>query len=65
MEHLRVMESQYLLRSSTVNDISKALKEDSPVSILKGDFINDNVSKELDSLRDIRSSGKEYLNHDS
>ena len=46
----------------TVNDISKTLKEDSPVSILKGDFINDNVSKELDSLRDIRSSGKEYLN---
>ena len=50
------------LVNSTVNDISKALKEDSPVSILKGDFINDNVSKELDSLRDIRSSGKEYLN---
>ena len=48
--------------NSTVNDISKALKEDSPVSILKGDFINDNVSEELDSLRDIRSSGKEYLN---
>jgi DNA mismatch repair protein MutS len=48
--------------NSTVNDISKTLKEDSPVSILKGDFINDNVSKELDSLRDIRSSGKEYLN---
>ena len=48
--------------NSTVNDISKALKEDSPVSILKGDLINDNVSKELDSLRDIRSSGKEYLN---
>ena len=51
------------LANSTVNDISKALKEDSPVSILKGDFINDNVSKELDSLRDIRFSGKEYLNH--
>ena len=48
--------------NSTVNDINKTLKEDSPVSILKGDFINDNVSKELDSLRDIRSSGKEYLN---
>ena len=50
------------LANSTVNDINKTLKEDSPVSILKGDFINDNVSKELDSLRDIRSSGKEYLN---
>ena len=50
------------LANSTFNDINKTLKEDSPVSILKGDFINDNVSKELDSLRDIRSSGKEYLN---
>ena len=50
------------LANSTVNDINKTLKEDSPVTILKGDFINDNVSKELDSLRDIRSSGKEYLN---
>ena len=45
-----------------ISQISKTLKEDSPVSILKGDFINDNFSKELDSLREIRSSGKEYLN---
>ena len=48
--------------NSTVNLIIKTLKEDSPVSILKGDFINDNYSNELDELRDIRSSGKEYLN---
>ena len=45
-----------------VSLISKTLKEDSPVSILKGDFINDNYSNELDELRNIRSSGKEYLN---
>ena len=47
---------------SIVSLITKTLKEDSPVSILKGDFINDNYSNELDELRDIRSSGKEYLN---
>ena len=47
---------------SIVSLISKTLKEDSPVSILKGDFINDNYSNELDELRSIRSSGKEYLN---
>ena len=47
---------------SIVNLITKTLKEDSPVSILKGDFINDNYSNELDELRNIRSSGKEYLN---
>ena len=47
---------------SIVSLIIKTLKEDSPVSILKGDFINDNYSNELDELRNIRSSGKEYLN---
>ncbi|GIR99254.1 MAG: hypothetical protein CM15mP102_00750 [Flavobacteriales bacterium] len=41
---------------------SQKHKEDSPVSVLKGDFINDNYSKELDDLREIRSSGKQYLN---
>ena len=47
---------------SIVSLITKTLKEESPVSILKGDFINDNYSNELDELRNIRSSGKEYLN---
>ena len=47
---------------SIIREISKTLKDDSPVSILKGDFIIDGFSKELDSLREIRSSGKEYLN---
>jgi len=50
------------ISGSIVSLITKTLKEDSPVSILKGDFINDNYSNELDELRDIRSSGKEYLN---
>ncbi len=47
---------------SIVSLITKTLKEDSPVSILKGDFINDKYSNELDEFRDIRSSGKEFLN---
>lgn len=47
---------------SIVSLITKTLKEDSPVSILKGDFINDKYSSELDELRDKRSSGKEFLN---
>ena len=47
---------------SIIGAISKTLKDDSPVSILKGDFINDGFSKDLDGLREIRSSGKEYLN---
>ena len=47
---------------SIIGAISKTLKDDSPVSIMKGDFIKDGFSKELDGLREIRSSGKEYLN---
>ena len=47
---------------SIIKEISKTLKDDSPVSILKGDFIKDGFSKELNGLREIRSSGKEYLN---
>ena len=45
-----------------VDEISKTLKEDSPVSVLKGDFIKHNFLKELDALREIRSSSKQYLN---
>ena len=47
---------------SIIREISNTLKDDSPVSILKGDFIEDGFSNELDSLRDIRTSGKDYLN---
>ncbi len=47
---------------SIIREISNTLKDDSPVSILKGDFIKDGFSSELDSLRDIRTSGKDYLN---
>ena len=47
---------------SIIREISNTLKDDSPVSILKGDFIEDGFSSELDSLRDIRASGKDYLN---
>ena len=47
---------------SVIREISNTLKDDSPVSILKGDFIEDGFSNELDSLRDIRTSGKDYLN---
>ena len=47
---------------SIIREISNTLKDDSPVSILKGDFIEDGFSSELDSLRDIRTSGKDYLN---
>ncbi len=48
--------------NSIIREISKTLKDDSPVSILKGDFIKEGFFTELDGLREIRSSGKSYLN---
>ena len=44
-----------------VDLISKTLNQEAPVQINKGNVIIDNFSKELDELRSIHDSGKEYL----
>ena len=41
--------------------IFKTLNQEAPVQINKGSVIIDNFSKELDELRSIHESGKEYL----
>jgi len=41
--------------------ITKTINEEAPVNINKGNTIAPNVSQELDDLRAISSSGKEYL----
>ena len=41
--------------------IEKTLREDAPVSILKGNSVRAGVSAELDELRHISTSGKNYL----
>ena len=46
-----------LIRQRIENEIS----EDPPVALHKGDVIADGVNAELDDLRDIKRSGKEYL----
>ena len=43
------------------NNIGKMLSEDAPVNINKGNAIATGVSEELDELRSIAFSGKEYL----
>lgn len=49
-------------KSDTLIEIlTSTLKEEAPVSILKGDFIADGFSKELDELRNLRTSGKVLL----
>jgi len=47
--------------SSVIEKIDHTLFDDAPVNIAKGKAIADNVSDELDELRAISNSGKEYL----
>ena len=44
-----------------VNKVSLILQQEAPVSIAKGNAIRSGVSDELDELRQISSSGKQYL----
>src|SRR5690554_3987525 len=44
-----------------IEKITATLKEEAPVSINKGNAIENGVSPELDELRNISNSGKEYL----
>lgn len=50
-----------VLLDQVVARIERDLEEESGALITKGNFIKPNVDKELDELRDIRSSGKSYI----
>ena len=43
--------------------IKQTLQDEAPVHISKGKVIKSGVDKELDDLRHISNSGKEYLDH--
>ena len=53
--------SQFLDCSEVISKIDAVLFDNAPVNINKGKAIAEGVSKELDALRSIASSGKEYL----
>ena len=46
-----------------ISKICATLEDDAPVHINKGNAIKDGVDSELDELRHISNSGKEYLDH--
>ncbi len=46
---------------SIINKINTTLNEEAPVNILKGGAISSGVNSELDELREIAFSGKDYL----
>ena len=49
--------------SDLIDKISETLFDDAPVNINKGNAIANNVHQELDDLRAISNSGKEYLDN--
>lgn len=61
-ESLRVLGEQIQSCESLRNKIKETLKEEAPVSILKGNAISGEVNSELDELRSIARGGKNYLN---
>ena len=60
-EAFRALAEQLDPCSELTERIEKTLREDAPVSILKGNSIRAGVSAELDELRHISTSGKNYL----
>ena len=62
-ESLRRIGEQLNLCVSIRDKIAKEIKNDPPLLINKGGVIADGVSEELDELRSIAYSGKDYLLH--
>jgi len=62
-ESLKIIGEQLQNCNALREKISKTLNEDAPVNINKGNSIAKGVSEELDELRSIANSGKEYLDN--
>ncbi|MGB0403884.1 MAG: DNA mismatch repair protein MutS [Salibacteraceae bacterium] len=60
-EHMVVLGDQLNPCESLKKRINKELSEDPPVLVSKGNVIREGVSAELDDLRKLQSSGKNYL----
>ncbi|WP_218939668.1 DNA mismatch repair protein MutS [Lutibacter citreus] len=60
-ESLKIIGEQLQNCNTLREKITKTLNEDAPVNINKGNAIASGISKELDELRAISTSGKDYL----
>jgi len=61
VEPLKNLASQINPCTNVADRIEKELTADPPAAVVKGNVIAAGVSAELDELRDIRTSGKDYL----
>ena len=62
-ESVKELANQFLDCSEVIAKIDEILFDEAPVNINKGGAIANGVSQELDDLREISSSGKEYLDN--
>lgn len=62
-ESLKIIGEQLQNCTTLREKITTTLNEDAPVNIRKGNAISSGISKELDELRTISSSGKAYLDN--
>ena len=62
-DHVKAIGNQFADCSNVIEKIQNTLFDDAPVNINKGNAIADGVSQELDELRAISNSGKEYLDN--
>jgi DNA mismatch repair protein MutS len=58
---LKALAKRIDLRETLNENISSTLSEDPPVTINKGNVIADGINEELDALRKVAFSGKDYL----
>ncbi|MBN1388354.1 MAG: DNA mismatch repair protein MutS [Bacteroidales bacterium] len=58
---LNLLSSKLKLCEEAVNKIDGVINDDPPVMISKGNVVSSGVSEELDELRKILNSGKDYL----
>ncbi len=59
--YLKSLADNLVICSNTIEAIQHHIMEQPPATIMKGGFIKEGVSAELDELRNISSGGKEYL----
>ena len=62
-DHVKTIGKQFADCSGVIEKVQQTLFDDAPVNINKGNAIADGVSQELDELRGISNSGKEYLDN--
>lgn len=62
-DHVKAIGNQFADCSDVIEKVQQTLFDDAPVNINKGNAIADGVSQELDELRGISNSGKEYLDN--